>query len=182
MYQPTWQTYEKDIRSDDAQTAIKATDAFIEERQKEISTSKKAKEWEHSRKSEIAENKKQFVKDYLEREKESIPDIRKRVLSGGSVDAYLKPNRGYILIKIVRETGRQTDSGLYIPDSEDLQNIADVLAVGEELPVSAHKTLYPPVTEGERVLIKKFAGMDIDVKGVGCKLILFSDVLATLEE
>jgi co-chaperonin GroES (HSP10) len=181
MFEPTWKEHERDIQSDDAEISRRATDAFIEARDKEISISKKAADWEKDRKAEFAKNKPEWVKEKRAAERSADPSIKviEEIKSGGSHNYGLKPSRGYLLIKL-DQLKEQTDSGIYLATEEISEpNTATVLEVGNDLILEKH-IVPTPVQPGAKVLLKKFAGMEITLKGEKCRIIQFSDVLGEL--
>jgi co-chaperonin GroES (HSP10) len=185
-FTPSWKKYEKDIHNPDDAKAIKATDAFIEERAHEIKTDPQAKRWEEGRKKEIAKNKPLWKKEQIHKEEEPLRKIDREFKQMGRFEYGLKPAPGYILVepKVQEE---QTANGIYLPEVTDSPNTGTVLEAGSKLfckhcfvSLESQPT-ESPVKKGDKILFKKGAGVEIEAKGVKCKLMMFSDVLGTLE-
>lgn len=185
MYTPTWGQYEEDMKTKTGEEALKAGEAFIEERKKETAKSTQARQWEEDRKKEIFKNKGEWTKKRLEEEHNNDPktQLLKELKDGGSFKSNIKPTGGYILIEIVRET--QTASGLYLANTEVEPNTAIVLEVGEPLmKVNVYNKLDKipsPAEVGQKILFKKFAGLNVNIQNKECRLIQFTDVLAIIE-
>lgn len=179
-YIPTWREYEEDLHSDNVDTAIAGADAFEKERIKETTKSKKARQWEEDRKKEAQRLKPQWVKQRrLEEEnKDPAKKIINEIRDGGNVNYDVKPARGYLLIDLIDE--EEVRGGIIIAKTEASEpNKAKVVEVGPAL-VYPDNTIHPPVKKGATILFKKFAGMDLDVKGKSLRMITFDDVLAEL--
>lgn len=178
-YNPTWSEHEDKMLSDDPKEQQKYTDAFIAEREKEMSLSKKARDWESDRKAEWAKNKPEWVKEQSELEKDPSKKLINEIRDGGSHDYDIKPARGYLLIRIDMQDEELSNGLVIARDDVSEPNTAVVVAVGDELILDKH--IVPvPVKSGARILFKKFAGMDIVVKGETLRMIQFSDVLGEL--
>lgn len=178
MYEPTWKEHEKAITNPNPKIARKAGEAFEEARKKETSISKKAQDWENARKKEIQNNKITFVKNHENKLKEDREKPLKALKNLGDIPTSIKPSPGYILIKIIKDTARESEGGILLPESaETVNNIAEVLKVGVETEEEK-----PWFKQGDRVLLKRFAGADISIAGQPLKLCQFSDVLGVLED
>lgn len=70
-YDPTWKQYEKGMSSDDLDTALKSTDAYQEEKAKELKFSKKARDWERDKVKWYQSQKPQWVKERKQAEQEA---------------------------------------------------------------------------------------------------------------
>lgn len=68
IFKPSWAKYEADMHSNNAETQIKATDAFLAEREKETRSSRVARDWEEGRRKEFQSNKKYYIEDYKRRQ------------------------------------------------------------------------------------------------------------------
>ena len=177
---PSWKKYEEEMHSDDPKKAREAGNKFILERDWETKHNDKLKEWEKERKEDIAKQKPDWVKKVNKTEKQEKTDELTKFLKGGEVNYNLRPTRGFILIKIIKEE-LKTPSGIILTNDVEIPNEkADVLRVGDSI-ILAKNILPPPCQPGDKVLLKKMAGLEVKVKGEDCKLIQFSDVLATLE-
>jgi chaperonin GroES len=75
-----------------------------------------------------------------------------------------------------------TEGGLYVPESvQERPQTATVIATGPgEYGQGAFIPM--PVTPGQRVLIGKYSGVDIDVDGRTLSLIQATDILGVLED
>ena len=181
MYKPTWSDYEEKMKTSEGEEQRRNTDEFIKERELETSTSQKARDWENARKKEWAENKPEWVKKRKASEKSLDPSqqLIEEIRDGGVHEERLIPSRGYLLIRIERED-ETTDSGIVIAhDDLSEPNTAIVVEVGDDLILDKH-VVPTPVKVGARILFKKFAGMEITVKGEPLRMIQFSDVLGEL--
>jgi chaperonin GroES len=181
MYKPTWSEYEKDMHSDSPEMQRKATDAFLDTRVKETAISRKAKDWEADRKKDWVKAKPKWAKQRVEAEQQADPSVQlvKEIKSGGSHAHGLQPARGYLLIQMEQQES-QTEGGLFLAEGGLAEpNTAVVLAVGDDLILDKH-ILPAPVKSGAKVLLKKFAGMEITLKGEQCRLVQFTDVLGEL--
>lgn len=179
---PSWKKYEDDMKSNDSKKAMEAGDLFVKEREWETKHSNELKEWEEGRKKDIANQKPAWVKQQLSKEKEESAKELQKFKKAGNIDYKIKPSRGYLLIKIFKEEEKKTDSGLLLVNDETIPNeIADVIAVGDDLILE--KNIVPtPCQVGDRVLLKKMAGLEVTSYGDDLRICLFSDVLAILEE
>lgn len=178
---PTWKKYEDDMKSSNSKKAMEASDLFIKEREWETKHSNELKEWEKGRKTDIAKQKPAWVKQQLSKEKEESAKELKKFKTAGNIDYKIKPTRGYLLIKIFKEE-QETKSGLLLVNNESIPNeIADVIEVGGDLILE--KNVVPtPCKPGDRVLLKKMAGLEVTSYDEDLRICLFSDVLAILEE
>lgn len=182
MYKPTWSDLQKDIvNAGDADKEREITDAMMAEKDKELATSKKARDWENDRKEEYFAYKPEWKKKKLRDEKLADPSLKLRdeIKNGGSHDAGLQPARGYLLVKKDTEDA-PTPSGIFVSyDDTHEPNTGVVLAVGDDLILDKY-VVPKPVHVGAKVLLKKFCGMEITLKGEQCHLVQFSDVLGEL--
>jgi co-chaperonin GroES (HSP10) len=181
-YEPSWKQFEDKVHAEDTETQIKATDAFIEERDKELAVSKTARDWEQGRKKEWTDNKPQVVKErQIEEVKRSTLNIKK-IKDLGEFHKNIKPAQGYLIVEVEHDEEELTSSGIYIaPNSTREPNTGKVLAVGDAK-VSDGMKIWPPCERGSKILFKRMAGADVGIKGADCRLLQFSDVLAEFEE
>jgi len=180
-YEPTWKEYEEKMHTGTPDEQVKAAEAFETTREKELQTSRKAKEWEEARRKEAYDYKPKWVKA----KRKETQDLSHKILSDikniGSFDTGIKPAPGYILIEM-RDAEEQTQSGLVIIRESSEPNTGLVLSIGNDLRTKDGHFIPSPATNiGDMVIFKKFAGADIDVKGKNCRLLQFTDVLAVLE-
>lgn len=185
-FKPTWAKHEKGIASADTKTQSKSADAFDEERKRETAVSKQARDWEADRKKEWAKNKPAYVKKRAKNEKENDPieQFKSKLRYAGKHDSYFKPNTGYVLIKPDPIKASETESGIILPESAggDLQNVGTVMANGGMHYTDLAPHLFNPVDEGARVVFKKGAGVDIDLKWGNCRLMMYQDILGILHD
>lgn len=179
-YSPDWKRFEDKMRSDDPEEAIKAGEAFIEERELSLKNDAKARRYEASRKQAWADEKPQWKKEQLRKETDREQKILRELRDGGVLMKGLKPAPGILLIKSV-EHSQSTDSGILLPENIEYEsNIAEVLRVSDPRLTMVGKEV-PPCDEGDQVLVRKGAGLNIKVKGEKCLLIRFDEVLGVLE-
>lgn len=97
-----------------------------------------------------------------------------------SVDQ-LHPLPGYVLV-VPSEAQKQTDSGIYLPDSHDEKpQHGTVLAVGSEWTTEHGATLKPPVKVGDTVVYKKWGGNDVKINDIEYQFLKFEDILAIVK-
>jgi len=181
MYTPAWQQYEEKLHTGTPQEQREALDAFVETRDRELAVSKKARDFETSRRTELAKYKPEFTKKRLKKEQEEPLKIIKELKDGGQFSTNLTPMPGYVVVELEKAQDIAV-AGLYLASTEDVEpNRGTILACGEQL-VMAKNVLNCPVKVGDRVLFKKFAGMDMLVKGKDCRLMQFTDLLARFDD
>lgn len=176
---PVWAQYENDLHSTNVDTAVKATEAFVQERDKELENSKRSREWEEDRKKELYDLKPQWVKKKRAAETAPLTQAINELKKGVSTSVGVKPMPGYVLVKPIVE--KQTASGLYLPEELNLNtNTGKVLAVGDE-DVNRVKVTPPPCKAGDTVMFKKgLPGLEMTVKGEFCLLMTWGDLLGVL--
>lgn len=189
LYSPTWKPYEKDLNSDDPKKSVQAAEAFDAEREHEMKVSKKAKDWETGRKTDIAKQKPDWKKKMLRKEREDKEKPLRDLLKGGSFNG-LKPSPGHVLIEVDYQEEKMVGSFAVVTDIAE-PNTGTVLAVGDKL---LNKGYFArsrsqkeidivaecPVTVEDRVLFKKGAGLEVNVSTKRCRLMAFSDLLAQI--
>jgi co-chaperonin GroES (HSP10) len=180
-YSPTWKEHEEKLHSDNYKEATKAAEAFDLTRKQETRASKKARDWESDRKKAIAKDKPAWVKEQQSKEQEETNKIVQNIKNFGTFDYNLRPYKGFILIKIIEQDTQQLPSGLFLPDSDKEDNVAEVIEVGGPVNLSSKVIVEAGVSPKDRVLLKKFAGIDVETKQGKCKLVQFSDILGVLE-
>lgn len=180
-YKPSWGKYEKDIHSDNLETAVAATEAFTQEREQEVRTSSKARDFERSRKAAIAKEKPQWVKEKIKNSQK--PDPLKKLLQGGSFAYGLQPAPGYILVES-KEESKATESGIVIaPTIEDRRDSGTVIACGSNLVLdNSPNLLNCPCQIGDKILYKNHAGLKLTLQEKECYLMVFSDVLGVFKD
>lgn len=177
---PSWRKYEKKMHSEDPKEARKAGELFDKEREWETSHDDKLKDWEKGRKSSIAKQKPAWVKKQMKEEQEETTKEMLRFKKGGNLDYVIHPARGFLLVKIIQKDEEKTESGFMITNSDEIPNdVAEVLAVGA--PIPEDDKFYSPCNFGDKVLLKKMAGLELTSFGESLRICMFSDVLAVLE-
>jgi chaperonin GroES len=172
---PTWKRHEKDLHTSD-----KAVEAFDETRKREIATSKRAADWEESRKEEWAKNKPKVVQDRIKSQNQELDQFKKELSTAGAFDSYFQPMPSLLVVQ-ADEREQQTEGGIFLPDTAgELQNSGVVKSVGG-VRYSDLSELHHPVPEGAHVIFKKGAGLDIELKWGKCKLMQYTDILGILE-
>lgn len=95
----------------------------------------------------------------------------------------IKPLGDHVVIKLVKEE-EITASGIVLPDTVDKEKKAEgvIVAVGpgKLLDSGARGTM--EVKVGDRVLIKKWGGDEVEVEKVEYKIVSQEDILAVLEK
>lgn len=179
---PSWKKYEEGMHDNNPKKALDSGRSFELERKYQMELSKNTEDWEKGRKKAWDKAKPGWVKKQNNKEKEIALNELSKFKRGGKYEYNLLPSRGLILVKIIKEEQPKTESGLILSSDTDIPNeTADVLAAGMDL--IHEKNIEPsPCNPGDRILLKKMAGLDVEVKGEMLKLVLFSDVLALLEE
>lgn len=160
-YKPTWAAYEKDANNpNDANKALKASDMFVSERDKELKTSAKARQWEKDRKESIYKEKPNFVKKRIEEEKEKKVASIKSIKDLGVFDNSIKPMPGYLILD-VENIQTETQTGIILPESQKEPNTGTVVEISDPLVVVSQdsiQTIPCPVNVGDKVLFKRMAG------------------------
>lgn len=177
-YTPEWKKYEKDLTSDDPNKARQAADAFAETREHEMATSKKARDWETSRKESILKEKPRYVKQRLAKEQEPLQKMAKDLKTAGVFNSGLVPSPGFVVIRLEQRES-QTESGIILADNVDIAHIntGEVVGVGEGQRLDNGNFVKAPVKVGDKVLFKKGAGLEITLKDEKCRFMMYSDVL-----
>jgi len=175
----TWKKYEKDIRNNDIDTQVKATDAFLAERELQTKTSEGARRWEEDRKKEIVKNKPLWRKEKDEKRSEDLKKPFKKLLQAGAFNSGLTPAPGYILIGVDKQES-VSESGIVIAQTVEEPNDGVVLEVGGQL-VMEKNTMQCPCTVGDKILFKRGAGLNLTIEERDCKLIYFPDILGVFK-
>jgi co-chaperonin GroES (HSP10) len=181
---PTWKEHEKKMHSENPTEAVRATDAFESERRFQMEKSETVRKWEEDRKSDLASQKPDWKRRQLKDLQNQQDAPMRRMLDIGSFYGGVRPAPGYMIVE-PDEIIKTTASGILLPDRDnERQNTGRVRAVGSRVPIPSSKSRFfePPVTQGEHVVFKRLCGADIDIDGKPCKLMLFSDILAILDD
>jgi chaperonin GroES len=93
----------------------------------------------------------------------------------------LHPMPGYVLVEPA-ETKKQTESGIYLPDSHDEKpQQGNVLSVGDEWKTEYGAVVTSPVKKGDTVMYKKWGGNDVKIGDVEYQFLKFEDILAVVK-
>jgi chaperonin GroES len=93
----------------------------------------------------------------------------------------LHPLPGYVLVEPT-EAQKQTDSGIYLPDSHDEKpQQGSVLAVGGDWVTEQGATIKTPVKKGDVVVYKKWGGNEVKLGDVEYQFLKFEDILAVVK-
>jgi chaperonin GroES len=180
-YSPSWQVYEKDLHSEDAEVARKAAEAFDIDRQKEMANSPQARKYEESRKAAWAKDKPQWVKERIKAEQAQEQKIINDLREGGYLMGGLKPSPGLVLVKKTKQEGLK-EGEIFIPDNVEYEsNLALVIRVGNEMQVINGK-IEAPCKEGDTVLFRKGAGLNVKLNGEPHLIIRFDEIFGVVEE
>lgn len=76
----------------------------------------------------------------------------------------------------------QTDSGLYLPESDRKSTTGTVVAVGPGRMTQTGTRVEPSVTVNDKVMFGEYDGSDIVIDGVDHKLIREIDLLAKFQD
>jgi len=179
-YSPSWGAYEKDIYSDDSEKARHAAETFETERAKEVARSPKARSFEKSRREAVAAEKTQWVKARHDKEAHDQAQIINKLRDGGVLMRGMKPAPGLLIIQPNKHE-LTTAGGLYLPENVEYESsTAKVLRVSDP---KMHQGVEEPApcVEGDEVLYRKGAGLNIRIDDNPCLLIRFDEVLGILE-
>jgi len=92
----------------------------------------------------------------------------------------IKPLEDRIVVKPT-EPETKTASGLYLPESAKEKHIqGTVVATGPGRLLDNGKRAKPVVTKGDRVLYGKYAGTEVEVKGVKHLILRESELLGVI--
>lgn len=175
MSEITWKSYEKKMKEGDVETQRKATEAFLEERDKQTKNSRAAREWEADRKKEFASHKPEWHKEKEEKKDAEINKSWNQLLKAGTFNSDLTPAPGYVLLGMeVQES--KTDTGIILATQIEEPNEGVVLEVGAKL-IWDRTVTECPCKKGDRILFKRGAGLNLMIKNRNCKLIYFPDIL-----
>jgi chaperonin GroES len=97
----------------------------------------------------------------------------------GMNDLAITPVAGHVVIE--PQKSERTDSGLYIPSSEQEETLlGTVISVGASVRVD-YGFKPSPVSVGDIALFKKYAGQSISLNGKEYKVVNFDDIIAIIE-
>lgn len=182
---PEWTKHEKVMHTGTPDEQVKAADAFIEERTKETAVSRKARQWEESRKKELMDHKPKWVKEKVKDEHRQtfgkIEEFNKNLRKMGTFnDIQVMP--GYVLIRIDDVASKETDSGIILTDghTQEEPNTGVIVSAGDDQHMP-NKLIKCPVREGDHVIFKRYAGLELMVNGQYCRFMLWDEVFATIK-
>lgn len=93
-----------------------------------------------------------------------------------------KPTAGHILVEPI-EAKKQTDSGIYLPDSSEEKPIkGKVIAVGPDEITDSGVKKKSPVKVGDYIIYKKWGGSEVKIAGEEYLFAKFEDVLAIVKK
>lgn len=93
----------------------------------------------------------------------------------------LQPMPGYVFVAPA-EAQKQTESGLYLPDShEEKPQQGTVLAVGSDWVTEHGATIKSPVKVGDAVIYKKWGGNEVKIGNIEYQFLKFEDILAVVK-
>lgn len=175
MPEITWKRYEKDLNNPDPEKARIATEAFIEERDRQTKTSQAARQWENDRVAELKKNKPKWVKE--KRKSDQVKDFSEGLRSWMGYDSLPHPCPNYLIVK-TDEDKNKTESGIILQSEALKNNIGICLAIGGEYIGPGYKLpLPPPCKVGDKIMFKIGAGIEVEVKDKKYKFMQYSDVL-----
>lgn len=188
---PEWGKYEEKMHTGNAKEAVEATDKFISVREEEMRKDPSIRRWEESRKESARKDKRSWIEERKKNEKyeeykRTVKPFRD-LLNAGSFNSEVHPMAGYVLVEIEQPKDEATDSGIIlVTEQKEWDNMGTVHDFGDSIYCTQcfqHPNKQPkecPVGVGERILFKKGAGMEIDIKGHKMRLMAFSDILAII--
>ncbi len=94
----------------------------------------------------------------------------------------LKPLYDRVVVKKI-EIENATPGGIILPDSaKEESQFAEVVAVGEGKLLENGQIVPLKVKEGQKVLISKYAGSDVEINGEEYTILKEEDILAIVED
>jgi co-chaperonin GroES (HSP10) len=174
-YTPEWKKYEADLKSEDRETSLKASEKFEAERNHQMKVDAKARRWETSRKEHLAKLKPQWAKKVVANPSDPLDKLKKF----GAYKYDLAPTRGYLLV--LPDKQEQTQSGIILKVDEE-PNTGRVVRTGDPVRISEKFAIDAPCSAGDLILFKRGAGVEMKIKDNNCRLMQFSDVLGIFEE
>ncbi len=93
----------------------------------------------------------------------------------------IKPAPGYLLVEPAK-IEKQTDSGLYLPDSHsEKPQHGTVLAVGGKLINDRGVEVDSPASVGDSVIYKEWGGNEVEIGDGKYQFLKFDDILAIVK-
>ena len=100
--------------------------------------------------------------------------------SAPKIKLNLTPTAGYVLVEPV-DVQKQTDSGIYLPDSHDEKpQEGIVLAIGGTWVTEHGAKIDAPCHVGQKVIYKKWGGNDVKINNIEYQFLKFEDILAVM--
>jgi len=165
------------MRSGNADKAIKATEAFVETREKEIASSRKLKLWEQDRKKELAKAKPKWVKDRIKKEEsDRLKPYTFFKQAGTFKETKLYPAPGYVLV-LPDSADDVTETGIILTNTK-VDNRGQCMAVGDKLILNHNnEKVAQPCQPGDRVFYKVGAGLSLKLGDKDYRFMQFADIL-----
>lgn len=180
MVDITWKKYEKDIHSQDVDTAIKATEAFVEERNRQMATSDKARKWEEDRRKTNAKEKIQWKKEQLK--KDEVKDFKEGLRSWSGYDSMIQPCANYLIVETKKQTST-TETGIVLQTESIRDNVGVCIAIGGDYIGAGYRLpLPPPCKVGDKIMFKLGAGIEVEIKDKKYKFMTYADVLGIFND
>jgi co-chaperonin GroES (HSP10) len=180
MAEITWKDYEKKMKEGSVEEQRKYTEAFVEEREKQVKNSRAAREWEEARRKEIATNKPQWHKDTFDKKDAVANKSWNQLFKAGTFESDLSPAPGYVLLGVEKKE-KETETGIIIAQEVEDPNEGVVLEIGKNLAIEGN-IIEAPCKVGDRVLFKRGAGLNLMIKNRTCKIIYFPDILGVFKQ
>lgn len=97
---------------------------------------------------------------------------------GGHIVKKLLADR--LLVKTESQQEEKTVSGIIIPatDSDEKAQLGEVVAISDRIKEEEYEP--DKVYVGDKILFSKFAGTDVEIKGVVYKLMRITDVMSVM--
>lgn len=93
----------------------------------------------------------------------------------------ISPTSDYVLVKR-KKSGDKTETGLFIPESaQDVDILADVLAVGPGRKTDSGELIEPQVEKGDTVIIDTYAGVKLKLEGEELTVCREAEVIAVIK-
>jgi chaperonin GroES len=155
---------------------IRATEIIQAEKEKELASDPRAKQWEADRKKEWAANKPYYMKS---KEKEDpTKKIMDDIYHGGKFKALI-PAPNLLLVKVDKE--ETTAGGIILPTEAQAPNTGIVIDASEQAFLPSGNVCNMLYKRGDHLLYRKFSGMEVEVNGNKLLMLTLQDVLGLIE-
>lgn len=182
-FHPSWKSYEKQLHDSDPKKAEEASDKFYLDRKHELEVDPRARKWEESRKQSAAKEKPEWVKQKRQEESQPLQKLIRELRKGGSFMKILIPSPGFLVIDPIKHNEGVRDSGIYVPNEHsDTPNTARVWRTSDYKVLSNGEKQEPSFKDGDEVLVRKGAGLEIQEKGKDLIFISYEDVLGVMKD